>query len=189
MKYNLIFILLVANMFPVAGQRVKKAHKDIVSAAELMHNAFEDYSREIIDSLLFINPINSDALFLRSLDYWHYGKIHQAIDNCNKAIENHSRECYYDLGYLYYNRGDMYYSYSLNYDKAIADYTTALTLIKNRDYLRRSYIHYYRALCYLELSDYKNAKIDLLKALEYENATLQNEILKLLAHIDQKGAI
>lgn len=89
MKHILIFILLLAALFPAMGQGVKKSHKDIVSAAELMHNAFEDYSREIIDSLLSVNPNNSDALFLRSLDYWHYGKFHQAIEHCNKAIENH----------------------------------------------------------------------------------------------------
>lgn len=180
MKNILVFILLLCITSPAVGQRVKKSHEDIVSAAELMYQAYEEEAREILDSLLSVDRNNSDALFLRSLDYWHNGEIHRAIEYCSKAIETHSRRCYYDLDYMYYRLGDMYYSYSINYSNAIENYSIALDLTKKRDYIQRCRILYNRALCYYEIGEYKKAKQDLLSALDCDYDTLKDDILDLL---------
>ena len=185
MKILLIIFLLVGAYTPAVGQRVKKCHRDIVSAAELMHHAYEDEGREIIDSLLRVNPNNSDALFLRSLDYWHYGKTSQAIECCTRTIDTHSKRCYYDLGYVYYRRGDMH-SCIYNYDDAIEDYSIALKLINKRDNIHRCYILYNRALCYYEKCEYATAEQDLLKALDCGYNTLNDDILELIELIHQK---
>ena len=186
MKNILVFILLLSIASPAVGQRVKKSHEEIVSAAELMHQAYEEEAREILDSLLSVDPNNSDALFLRSLDYWHNGEIHRAIEYCSKAIETHSRRCYYDLDYMYYRRGDMYYSYAINYSNAIEDYSKAYELINKSDYIHCCYILYYRALCYYEIGEYKKAKQDLLSALDCDYDTLKDNILSFINLIHQK---
>ena len=180
MKNILAFILLLYITSPAVGQRVKKSYEDIVSATELMHQAYEEEAREILDSMLSVDHNNSDALFLQSLDYWHNGEIHRAIEYCSKAIETYSRGCYYDLDYMYYRRGDMYYSYSINYSNAIEDYSKALDLMKKRDYIQRCRILYNRAQCYYEIGEYKKAKQDLLSALDCDYDTLKDDILDLL---------
>ena len=185
MKILLIIFLLAGAYTPAVGQRVKKCHRDIVAAAELMHHAYEDEGREIIDSLLRVNPDNSDALFLRSLDYWHYGKMDQAIEYCNKSIEANSNRCYYGLGYVYYCRGDMH-SCIYNYDEAIKDYSIALKLTNKRDNIHRCYILYNRALCYYEKCEYATAEQDLLNALDCDYNTLNDDILGLIDLIHHK---
>ena len=186
MKNIIVFILLLSIASPAVGQRVKKSHEEIVSAAELMHQAYEEEAREILDSLLSVDPNNSDALFLQSLDYWHNGEIHRAIEYCSKAIETHSRRCYYDLDYMYYRRGDMYCSCAINYSNAIENYSKALKLTKRRDYIQRCRILYNRAQCYYEIGEYKKAKQDLLSALDCDYDTLKDDILSFINLIHQK---
>ena len=45
MKNIIVFILLLSIASPAVGQRVKKSHEEIASAAELMHQAYEEEAR------------------------------------------------------------------------------------------------------------------------------------------------
>ena len=65
MKNILVFILLLCITSPAVGQRVKKSYEDIVFAAELMHQAYEEKAREILDSLLYVDHNNS-AIWIRN---------------------------------------------------------------------------------------------------------------------------
>jgi hypothetical protein len=65
MKNILLCVLLLCITSPAVGQRVKKSHEDIVFAAELMHQAYEEEAREILDSMLSVDHNNS-AIWIRN---------------------------------------------------------------------------------------------------------------------------
>ena len=78
------------------------------------------------------------------------------------------------------------YSCIYNHDDAIKDYSIALKLINRRDNIHRCHILYNRALCYYEKCEYATAKQDLLKALDCDYNTRNNDILELIELIHQK---
>ena len=181
-----IFVCVQRGTSP--NEEIIDPHKEIISIAELMHQAYEEEAKERLNVLLAKNPNNCDALFLQSLDSWYYGKLQKAIDYCSRAISNHTNECYYNLGYMYYRRGEMY-SDLPDGDSAFADFTAALEHIEMSDSIHRTYIYYNRAQCYFDKSDYENSEADLLNALKSGYETLYDDISELLdvIHIQAKS--
>jgi tetratricopeptide (TPR) repeat protein len=147
-----------------------------------MKDARYEESGKIIDSLLAINPNNSDALYLRSNALIEAESYEEAIGYCNRAIEHHARKSYYDDSWLYYCRANIEALLG-KYDDAIADFSLALELTPKNDNAHRTRILINRSGCYYYNKDYTNTERDLLDALNYDDGTRVGDILASLGDL------
>ena len=169
--FTLIAVAIVVATVPVVAQKTKRTNEAICRASELMKDARYEESGKIIDSLLIINPNNSDALYLRSNALLENDSYEEALDYCNRAIEHHARKSYYDDSWLYYCRANIEALLG-RCDDAIADFSQALELTEKKDDQHRARIHYTRAKCYSDIGDYTNTEADLMAASMYDSCDM-----------------
>lgn len=184
--FTLIAVAIVVATVPVVAQKTKRTNEAISRASELMKDARYEESGKIIDSLLAINPNNSDALYLRSNALLENDSYEEALDYCNRAIEHHARKNYYDDSWLYYCRANIEALLG-KYDDAIADLSQALELTEKKDDQHRARIHYTRAKCYSDIGDYTNTEADLMAASMYDSGDMRADITLALADTYYKG--
>lgn len=173
--FTLIAVAIVVATMPAVAQKTKRTNEAISRASELMKDARYEEGDKIIDSLLAINPNNSDALYLRSSALIEAESYEEALDYCNRAIEHHARKSYYDDSWLYYCRGNIEALLG-KYDDAIADFSQALELTPKKDNAHRTRILINRSGCYYSNRDYANAEVDLRNALLYDDGTRLGDI-------------
>ena len=179
---TLIVVAIVVATLPAVAQKTKRTNEAICRASELMKDACYEESGKIIDSLLAINPNNSDALYLRSNALLENDNYVEALDYCNRAIEHHTRKSRYDDSWLYYCRGNIN-SLMHDFDGAIADFNKALELTHKKDYQHRAQILYNMSGCHYFKGDYKRVEADLIQALEYDQGKLRVEIIYALGDL------
>ena len=180
--FTLIAVVLVATAMPVEAKKINRANEAISRASELMKDARYEESGKILDSLLAINPNNSDALYLQSNALLENDKYEEALDYCNRAIEHHTRKSRYDNSWLYYCRGNIEALLG-KYNDAIADFTEALELTPQKDNAHRTRILINRSGCYYYNKDYTNTESDLLDALNYDDGARLGDILASLGDL------
>lgn len=183
---TLIVMALVVATMPAVAQNAKQMNEAISRAGELMKEARYGESEKIIDSLLVINPNNSDALYLRCntlLDNLCYD---EALDYCNRAIEHRTSESYYDASYLYYCQGCINVLLK-KYNDAVAGLSRALEFAEETDEQQRVRIHYTLAKCYSDIGDYAKAEDNLMTALMSDNGDMRADITLALANTCYKG--
>ncbi len=173
--FTLIVVAIVVATVPAVAQKTKRTNEAISRASELMNDARYEESGKIIDSLLTINPNNSDALYLRSNALLENDSYEEALDYCNRAIEHHARKSYYDDSWLYYCRANIEALLG-KYDDAIADFSQALELTPKKDNAHRTRILINRSGCYYSNRDYANTEADLMSALIYDDGTMLGDI-------------
>lgn len=173
--FTLIAVAIVVATVPAVAQKTKRTNEAICRASELMKDARYEESGKIIDSLLIINPNNSDALYLRSNALLENDSYEEALDYCNRAIEHHARKSYYDDSWLYYCRANIEALLG-RYDDAIADFSQALELTPKNDNAHRTRILICRSGCYYYNKDYANTEADLMSALIYDDGTRLGDI-------------
>lgn len=175
-RISIIIALIIAAIPAVAQQR----HKAIERASKhIIEYRFEEGER-IIDSLLAKNPQNSDALYMQAVSYFGQDNYPEALDCCNRAIDSHTKRCYYDDCYLYFCRGEIKVALG-EIEGASNDFTEALALSDDKNGTFRAQILIKRAHCSLYLDDYVSAQRYLNAASTYDDGSSTGEIAVMLA--------
>lgn len=115
------------------------------------------------------HPNNTLALYNRSCLHKYQNNYQDAIDDITKAININPNQ---PDNYLL--RGELYLDMD-NYNTALKDFSEAL---KSEDFSKEAVVYLYRAICYAEQGNYKNAKADIQSAYNYTTDPELEDVLQ-----------
>lgn len=184
MKYVSLLMVVAFLMSSVdceaQSKRVITKQKAIIE--DHIQNDRYDVVESIVDSMLAIYPKSADMMYYKAMCHINRGESEQASDYYTKAIESVNRRSLCSKAFLYYLRGSIDYDL-YNYQGAIDDYTTALSVVGKDERLLRDVILQYRAESYYFMCDYSHAQEDLMQIVFANNDG--SEVTRALAGLSE----
>ena len=163
MKRNFLLTVALLAISLCAMAQSKKDHNkqcDIVDSY-LLEERFDE-AESVVDSMLRLYPQNADMLYYKAICHSNRYELDEALEGYTRAIECHNRKSRCSRALLYFNCAAVYYEWGW-FERAIEEFTSALSVVGKDDDAMRSSILQYRAESYYFLKDYDNAMSDLMQ--------------------------